>query len=203
MFRYPAQKNQWWVERKRAIGKRLLLFFGKKEMKLLTKLTSYIFLKFIYVTNKEVTVAVLETCTAVLFKLSLPPQFILFHPLLSWASRHIFMNYLSKSWARASLVIIINNSCPYNTACICELQPDSQRWRHRRNSGKRNKKLQYFFQFKQFSHFSNKIGANFIQTNSKISFCNDILKKKKFQFWDFVINFWFILKQNFFSMKIA
>ena len=25
-------------------------------------------------------------------------------------------------------------------ACICELQLDSQRWRHRRNSGKRNKK---------------------------------------------------------------
>ena len=87
-----------------------------------------------------------------------------------------------------------------DTACICELQPDSQRWRHHRNLGKR-KKLQYFFQFKHFSIFSNKIGADFIQTNSKISFWNDILKKKNFQFWNFVINVWFILRQNFFFNK--
>ena len=44
---------------------------------------------------------------------------------------------------------------------------------------------------------NNRIGADFIQTNSKISFWNDILKKK-IQFRNFVINFWFILKRNFF-----
>ena len=45
-----------------------------------------------------------------------------------------------------------------------------------------NKKLQYFSQFKHFSLFSSKIGADFIQTNSKISFWNNILKKYFFQF---------------------
>ena len=36
----------------------------------------------------------------------------------------------------------------------------------------------HFFQFQHFSLFSNKIGADLIPTNSKISFWNDVLKKK-------------------------
>ena len=73
----------------------------------------------------------------------------------------------------------------FYTACICELQSDSQRWRHHRNSGKRKRELQHFFQFKHFSLFSNTIGADFIQTNSKISFGNGILKKKFFSILKF------------------
>ena len=34
----------------------------------------------------------------------------------------------------------------------------------------------HFFQFQHFSLFSNKIGADLIPTNSKISFWNDVLK---------------------------
>ena len=33
----------------------------------------------------------------------------------------------------------------FNTACICKLQPDSQRWRHHRNSGKRKKNFNISF----------------------------------------------------------
>ena len=72
-----------------------------------------------------------------------------------------------------------------NTACISELQTDSQRWRHHQNSGQRKKKLQYFLQFKHFSPFINRIVADFIQTNSNISFWNDILKKKFFSILKF------------------
>ena len=67
-----------------------------------------------------------------------------------------------------------------NTACISELQTDSQRWHHHQNSGQRKKKLQYFLQFKHFSPFINRIVADFIQTNSNISFWNDIWKKNFF-----------------------
>ena len=89
------------------------------------------------------------------------------------------------------------------TACICELQPDSQRWRHCQNSGKR-KKLQYFFQFSHFCLFSNKIGADFIQTNSKISFWNDILKKFFFPILKFRNQLLIHIKTKlFFSIKIV
>ena len=67
----------------------------------------------------------------------------------------------------------------------------------------KGKKLQYFFQFKHFSLFSNKIGANFIQTNSKISFCNDILKKNYFSIFKFCDQLLIHVKKPFFSIKIV
>ena len=45
---------------------------------------------------------------------------------------------------------------------------------------KGKEKLRYIYNCPHFSLFSNKIGADFIQTNSRLSFGNDILKKKLF-----------------------
>ena len=51
--------------------------------------------------------------------------------------------------------------------------------------GQKGKKLQYFFKFKHFSLFSNRISADFIQTNSKIPIWNDISKKNFFSILKF------------------